>query len=148
MLICTNLNNEITNGTISSDSTSETNLNTSEILQKIYPVGSIYTSMNSTNPSDLFGFGTWEQITNRFLYCADSSGNTGGSSTLSVSNLPSHSHTFNGVTATDSVEFRSTSNGNVIENYGKNGILLFKMILDEQLHMEFLLKNYQMYGKY
>ncbi|KAI5499661.1 keratin-associated protein family, partial [Trichomonas vaginalis G3] len=29
-----------------------------EILQTLYPVGSIYTSMNSTNPSTVLGFGT------------------------------------------------------------------------------------------
>ncbi|EAX70812.1 hypothetical protein TVAG_575350 [Trichomonas vaginalis G3] len=42
------------------------------ILEMIYPIGSIYTSMNSTNPADVFGFGTWQQITDRFLYCANS----------------------------------------------------------------------------
>ena len=51
------------------------------ILSLVYPVGSIYTSFNSTAPATLFGFGTWAQITDRFLYCANSSGSTGGSST-------------------------------------------------------------------
>lgn len=32
----------------------------------MYPVGSIYISVSSTNPSELFG-GTWEQISGRFL---------------------------------------------------------------------------------
>ena len=43
--------------------------------------------MNNLNPSIIFGFGTWEQIVDRFLYCSDSSGTTGGSST--------HNHTLN-----------------------------------------------------
>jgi len=39
------------------------------IIGRIYPVGAIYTSMNPTNPSVLFGFGTWEMIEDQFLYC-------------------------------------------------------------------------------
>ncbi|EAY17106.1 hypothetical protein TVAG_303250 [Trichomonas vaginalis G3] len=63
-----------------------------EILQTIYPVGSIYTSMNSTRPEVVLGFGTWTQILERFLYCANSSKETGGSKRISVDNLPPHSH--------------------------------------------------------
>ncbi|KAI5547094.1 phage tail repeat-like family [Trichomonas vaginalis G3] len=63
-----------------------------EILQTLYPIGSIYTSMNSTNPATVLGFGTWEQIVDRFLYCANSSKETGGSKTISGENLPAHSH--------------------------------------------------------
>ncbi|EAX70730.1 hypothetical protein TVAG_538560, partial [Trichomonas vaginalis G3] len=58
----------------------------------IYPVGSIYTSMNSTRPEVVLGFGTWTQIVDRFLYCANSSKETGGSKTISGENLPAHSH--------------------------------------------------------
>ncbi|EAX80371.1 hypothetical protein TVAG_551600, partial [Trichomonas vaginalis G3] len=63
-----------------------------EILQTLYPIGSIYTSMNSTNPETVLGFGTWTQIVDRFLYCANSSKETGGSKTISGENLPAHSH--------------------------------------------------------
>lgn len=38
----------------------------SDLLNLIYPVGSIYMSVNSTSPATLFG-GTWEQIKGRFL---------------------------------------------------------------------------------
>lgn len=47
----------------------------------IYPVGSIYLSMASTNPSTLFG-GTWQKLEGRFLLTSDSdrsAGETGGS---------------------------------------------------------------------
>ncbi|EAX79523.1 tail fiber protein, putative, partial [Trichomonas vaginalis G3] len=63
-----------------------------EILQTVYPIGSIYTSMNSTRPEVVLGFGTWTQIVDRFLYCANSSKETGGSKTISGANLPAHSH--------------------------------------------------------
>ncbi|EAX95279.1 hypothetical protein TVAG_051910 [Trichomonas vaginalis G3] len=66
-----------------------------EILQTLYPIGSIYTSMNSTNPASVLGFGTWQQITDRFLYCANSSKQTGGSKTITGENLPAHSHYVN-----------------------------------------------------
>ncbi|EAX94127.1 hypothetical protein TVAG_233780 [Trichomonas vaginalis G3] len=70
-----------------------------EILQTVYPIGSIYTSMNSTRPEVVLGFGTWTQIVDRFLYCANSSKETGGSKTISGENLPAHSHYINLTTA-------------------------------------------------
>ena len=65
-------------------------------VSKVYPVGSIYMSVNSTNPSTLFG-GTWEQLKDRFLLAAGntySAGSTGGEAThtLTVNEIPSHSH--------------------------------------------------------
>ncbi|KAI5550713.1 phage tail repeat-like family [Trichomonas vaginalis G3] len=64
-----------------------------EILQTLYPIGSIYTSMNSTNPASVLGFGTWQQIVNKFLYCANSSKQTSGSKKIKEANLPPHKHT-------------------------------------------------------
>ena len=68
----------------------------SNILNIIYPIGSIYMSVNSISPETLFG-GTWEQITGRFLLGADSTyanGSTGGAATVSLTtaNLPAHIH--------------------------------------------------------
>lgn len=67
-------------------------------LTAAYPVGSIYLSTVSTNPATLLGFGTWVAFgTGRMLISADgtyAAGSTGGSATttLAVSNLPSHTH--------------------------------------------------------
>lgn len=72
------------------------------LLSTIYPVGAIYITTNSVNPSELFG-GTWESyaegrtlIGNGKIEDRDFiAGTTGGSCThlLSVNELPSHTHT-------------------------------------------------------
>lgn len=67
------------------------------ILEAVYPVGSIYMSVNSTSPATLFG-GTWKAIQGKFLLGADGNtykaGNTGGEAahTLTESEMPSHKH--------------------------------------------------------
>lgn len=56
------------------------------IVNLIYPVGSIYMSVNSADPGALFG-GTWQQIKDRFLLSAGdtyAAGNTGGSANAVV----------------------------------------------------------------
>lgn len=60
-----------------------------------WPIGSIYMSVNSTSPANLFG-GTWERISETFLFAASSSypaGSTGGEFThkLTQSELPDYS---------------------------------------------------------
>lgn len=55
-------------------------INDKNIFDMIYPVGSIYISVNDVHPSVLFG-GTWEQIQDRFLLGTGSTysaGSTGG----------------------------------------------------------------------
>ena len=71
-------------------------LGSNYILDNVYPVGSIYMSVNSTNPENLFG-GTWEQIQGRFLFGMNSSypaGSTGGEIThaLTIDEMPKHTH--------------------------------------------------------
>lgn len=68
-----------------------------------YPVGSYYISSVSTSPAVLFG-GTWVQVQDRMILAAGtkySAGTlenpaTGGSETksLTIANIPSHTHTF------------------------------------------------------
>ena len=56
-------------------------VNVNEIYNTVYPIGSIYMSINNVDPSTLFG-GTWEQIKDKFLLSAGdtySAGSTGGS---------------------------------------------------------------------
>ena len=66
------------------------------LLLQVYPVGSIYMSINSTSPAALFG-GTWEQIKDMFLLAAGDTydaGDTGGEAThtLTADELPAHTH--------------------------------------------------------
>lgn len=78
------------------------------LMNMVYPVGSIYMSVNATSPASLFG-GTWEQIQDRFLLATGSiynAGSTGGSAThthttpatttggtaITVAQMPSHTH--------------------------------------------------------
>lgn len=80
-------------------------LNTEQVatFEKIFPVGSIYiTTDSSINPAEIFGVGTWEIFgQGRTLVGLDTSQSefssiqqTGGEKThtLTVSEMPSHSH--------------------------------------------------------
>lgn len=65
-------------------------------LLSVYPVGSIYMSVVSTDPGTLFG-GTWEQLKDRFLLGAGdtyTSGSTGGEAAhkLTTNEMPRHAH--------------------------------------------------------
>ena len=65
-------------------------------IDNIYPVGSIYMSVNNVDPSNFIG-GEWEQIKDTFLLSAGDNheaGSTGGSETvtLTVDQIPSHQH--------------------------------------------------------
>lgn len=69
-----------------------------------FPIGYIYMSVDSTNPSTYFG-GTWTQISDKFLLAAGSTysaGGTGGAATVTLTEnqIPSHRHSFS--TTTDS----------------------------------------------
>lgn len=81
----------------------------SDIISVIYPVGSIYISTTSTDPSILFGLGTWEKIEDTFLLAAGTkyeNGTTGGEADhiLTVEELPSHAHSFPNAIITKSTD--------------------------------------------
>lgn len=67
-----------------------------EILGLVYPVGSIYMSINNVSPATLFG-GKWVQIKGRFLLGASDvykANTTGGEAThaLTTDEMPEHRH--------------------------------------------------------
>lgn len=74
----------------------ELELHGKKLIDYIYPVGSIYLSVNATSPATLFG-GSWTQLKDRFLIGVGStyaSGATGGAAThkLTVAEMPAHAH--------------------------------------------------------
>jgi microcystin-dependent protein len=100
---------------------------------KLYPVGSVYISFNSTDPSTLFG-GTWQRLKDTFLLANGDSyaPNTSGGSatkTISVNNLPAHNHSVNASgnhnhTATTSTEGNHThtrGSMNITGTFGTGG---------------------------
>ena len=71
----------------------------SQLIDIIYPIGSVYISVNNVDPKNIFG-GTWVQLKDRFLLGAGakySAGSTGGEAThtLTIMEMPRHSHAQN-----------------------------------------------------
>ena len=72
-----------------------------ERSKREHPVGSYYTSDKDTEPAEIFGFGTWERVKGVVLLGADEdsypAGSEGGEAehTLTVEEMPSHSHQYN-----------------------------------------------------
>ena len=85
------------------------------VLQKVFPVGSFYTSYNiNTDPAQLLGFGTWTAVQGRFLLSASSAypaASTGGAAThaITVAELPSHSHTGSATSAGEHTHTTTTA---------------------------------------
>ena len=95
---------------------------TLNIVDTIYPVGSIYMSVSSTSPETLFG-GTWVQLEDQFLLGAGSTytnGATGGSAThtLTTDELPAHTHgseTLNGSITIRAIDSVTSNNTNLLQ---------------------------------
>lgn len=96
------------------------------LLNFCYPIGSLYWSSNSANPSTLFG-GTWTQIKDRFVWAKgdnDTVNATGGAKTvtLEVANLPSHNHSFTpsgSISITTNPTFTGTEHSHTYTPSGK-----------------------------
>ena len=83
-----------------------------DIINVVYPVGSIYMSANNVSPATFLG-GTWEKIKDRFLLSAGSNykaGSTGGAATvtLTTANMPTHYHTISHTHTTPATNITSS----------------------------------------
>jgi hypothetical protein len=70
-----------------------------ELLDRVWPIGSIYLSVDATDPADRFG-GRWTRIENAFLLAASNAhpaGERGGEEqvTLTQEQMPKHAHVHN-----------------------------------------------------
>ena len=103
--------------------------NTAATLQAVYPVGSIYINASvSTNPATLLGFGTWTAFgAGRVMVGLDSGDTdfdaaeeTGGAKTktLSISELPAHTHTI--AASTSDTDAGGISQGNTTSTTNVN----------------------------
>lgn len=93
-------------GNVDVDSRGSYSVGGTNILELVYPVGSIYMSVNATDPGTLFG-GTWTRLTDTFLlaagstYTADDGTHTtatGGAATVTLTadqtGVHQHTHSF------------------------------------------------------
>lgn len=91
-------------------------------MQDVYPIGSVFMSMNSTNPATSLGFGTWSAVQGKFLVGVSSetefntAGKTGGAKTvtLSTANMPSHNHSISGISQGEVIASTVGSRADVI----------------------------------
>lgn len=94
-----------------------------ETLLEAHPIGSIYQSMDNTDPSILFG-GTWERIEDRFIMGASDTypaGSTGGEAAVALTeeNNGPHTHIFKKLITGAS---DTNPEGNTVQRgYGANG---------------------------
>lgn len=84
------------NGNLTVQSINAQSITSSALLNAMYPIGSIYMSINENNPSTIFG-GQWEQIKDKFLLsCGDTyqNGAIGGEAIhkLTINEMPVHKH--------------------------------------------------------
>lgn len=76
------------------------------LVNLLYPIGSIYISIENISPNERFG-GEWKQLEDTFLLGAGTlytAGESGGSiaHALTTDEIPSHTHTFTGTDVTSS----------------------------------------------
>lgn len=99
-------------------------INGKTVFDMVYPVGSVYVSVNSTSPATLFG-GTWVQIKDKFLLSAGDTykaGATGGESThvLTVDEMPRHNHSIDNLNVSGSTTPYMTVQAQEKKGYGGN----------------------------
>lgn len=95
-----------------------------ELMKLVFPIGSTYITQTNTNPSEILKFGTWERVKGKVLVGLDEDdtdfntiGKIGGEKehTLTVDEMPQHSHTFNKTSGT--ANYKDTGSGTAYGDY-------------------------------
>lgn len=90
------------------DSAVEDAMDAKRLGNLLYPVGSIYISVNATNPGTVFG-GTWEQIKDRFLLAAGTKYKAGATSGSADAIVPEHTHAIEASSSSAGAHTHTTS---------------------------------------
>ena len=85
------LSNTVINGSLSVNG----DVSGEGIINLIYPIGSIYISVNSTDPKILFGIGTWVKLPNNYTLWSCDSGAYDGTNGTIPAGLPNITGEFN-----------------------------------------------------
>lgn len=90
-----------------------------KLIDYIYPIGSIYMSINATSPATLFG-GSWTQLKDRFLVGTGTyaNGATGGEATHTLTRAEQPS-------VVGQLQFRQIGTGNIVDLYGTSSTTPF-----------------------
>lgn len=90
-----------------------------KLIDYIYPIGSIYMSVNATSPATLFG-GSWTQLKDRFLVGTGTyaNGATGGEATHALTRAEQPS-------VVGQLQFRQIGTGNIVDLYGTSSTTPF-----------------------
>ena len=102
-------------------------ISTEALLNKFYPVGTIYQSTDaSIDPNIAFG-GTWEKLEDRFLLGAGityTAGSKGGQAEvlLDVIHMPKHNHVFTGTSSKTSSDSHTHTVPNTAGNNDGSGV--------------------------
>lgn len=87
---------------------------TDDLLDKTYPVGSIYMSVNNTSPQTLFG-GTWVQLTDTFLYATSTTADANSTTATDGSkDAVIVSHTHGTYSKRANITYNSSGNTNIL----------------------------------
>ena len=94
------------------------------LINLIYPVGSIYMSVNNVSPATFLG-GNWEQIKDKFLLAAGSTysaGGTGGNASYTLT-VDAHKHSIQGTSKYYANSSSSSASNGLMTSTTKNGAI-------------------------